>query len=173
MHQQEILPSCIPTASAGNITWRYCMGMKFRIISAADLPAGFLVMGAASSPEILKPHLNGLHIKIWICINLHVKCMESSVESNTISTLHLLKDPVQGCWLRGCHSDRAIQILHSKDQQDQICKQTRIKLQAKPPASDAQAIKLCQSQHYFKVQATLPVRFDFYVWSVSSLTILI
>ncbi len=133
------------------------------------LPAGFLFMGAASSPEILKPHLNGLHINIWNFIDLHVECMESSVESNNISTLHLMEDSVQGCWVRGCHSDRTIQILHSKDQQDQICKQNRTKLQAKPPASDDQAIKLCPSQHYFKVQATLQVRFDVFVWLLTIL----
>ncbi len=38
--------------------------MKFKIISAADLPAGFLFMRTSSSPEVLKPHLNGLHINI-------------------------------------------------------------------------------------------------------------
>ncbi len=35
-------------------------------------------------------------------------------------------------------------------------------LQAKPPGSDAQAIKLCPSQHCCKVQATLHVRFDIF-----------
>ncbi len=142
-HQQEILPSCIPTASAGNITWRYYMGyrhirMKFRIISAADLPAEFCFMGTASFPEILKLHLN-----------------------NNI-TLHRLEDLVQGCWLWGCHSDITLQILHSKDQHDRICKQYRTKLQAKPPIGNAHAIKLCPSQHCFKVQATLQVQFNFF-----------
>jgi hypothetical protein len=37
------------------------------------------------------------------------------------------------------------------------------KLQAKTPGSDAQAIKLCPLQHCCKVQATLQVRFDFFV----------
>jgi hypothetical protein len=63
--------------------------------------------------------------------------------------------------------DRTIQILHSKDQQDQTCKQNPKKLQANPPASDAQAIKLCPSQQCCKVQATLQVRFVFCVIAIN------
>jgi hypothetical protein len=69
------------------------------------LPAGFLIMGAASSSEILNPHLNGLHINILLAT----------------------------------------------------------KLQAKPSGSNAQAIKLCPSQHCCQVQATLQVGFDIFV----------
>ncbi len=70
-------------------------------------------MSRTSFPEILKPHFNEPN-NMTTYENCKLQAWNYQLKAKKISCF-LLEGQLQGCWLRGRHKDRVIQI---KDQQD-------------------------------------------------------